>query len=125
MRLGISRSSGGGWGEELAGGAGGAGQVVVEGGQGAGQGLGQGHVPGVVAGQVVSQGPDTVSERGEREQLEIEPQQVIVADRGLGAGDGPGLFQSPQDVGCLGQGQLGGRQGASGNHRFGPDSVGS
>ena len=79
----------------VAGGATGAGHVAVQGGQRAGEGFGQGYMPSVVAGEVVSQGPYTVSERGEGEQLQVDSQQVIVGARGLRAGNGASLFQPP------------------------------
>jgi len=85
--------------------------------------LGQCDVPGIVAGQVVPQGPHPFGERRERKQRHIEPKQIPVSAGGFERRDLARSFQAAQDVGRFDQCEFGSGWYAVGKHGLRPCPV--
>ena len=77
--------------------------MPVQRGQGHVQRLGDGDVPRVVGGEVVAELPDPVGDWLEREDLDVESQQVRLRSRGLETSQPLTALQAPQDVGRFGE----------------------
>ena len=110
---------------EWTGGAGGAGEAAIKGGEGAVEGLREGYVPSVVGCQVVAQCPYPLGKWGEGEQFHIKTQQVIVRFVGVRPRNLTCLLQPPQDVGCFGQHQFRGNESVLTDYRLRPEAVGA